>query len=126
MKDGKIEYKFKCGIEAYQEELTLEQDEKLTVILSSINITDSDIKIKEVFDVIATEKIINKFLNIILTAKDKDTDYSKLKNSELRAVVDDFFILNPAVKSLLQTLDGALNSKRTNRSTFFTEQSSGD
>jgi hypothetical protein len=125
--DGKIEYKFKCGISAYQEELTLGQDERLAEVLGSLRISDSEeIKLSDLLGVLVKDKLMNKFLNIILLKKDgtsEETDYSLLKNSELRAVVSDFFILNPAVKSLLQILDDALISKKTSLNTSGTEQS---
>ena len=130
IKNGKIEYSFKCGIKAYQEELTLEQDEKLADILTAINMSDvAEMKLTDIFKILVKEKLVNKFLNVVLIQKEKkgkDAEFSGLKNSELQAVVSDFFILNPTVKSLLQTLGAALSSKRMSPNTSGTEQSSVD
>ncbi len=130
IKDGKIEYTFKCGINAYQEELTLEQDERLAELLTAVSVPDaSEMKLTDLFKILVKEKLINKFLKVILISKDKsdkDSDFSRLKNSELQAVVSDFFILNPTVKSLLQSLGVALSSRKTSLSTSDTEQSSVD
>ena len=125
IKDGRIEYSFKCGIIAWQEELTLGQDELLAGLIGRVAISDTDeIKLSDLIGLLVKDKLLSKFLNIILLQEEnKETDYSLLKNSELRAVVSDFFILNPAVRSILQTLDTALTSSQMNPTTSGTEQS---
>lgn len=108
--EGKIHYKFQCGYEAHQEELSLEQDEKLTAILLTLNLSSlAEISINELITTLTKEKLIPKVLGIILIGKE-DNDYSKLKNSELEMVMADFFSLNPTAIAWLKTIGEGLAS----------------
>lgn len=114
VKDGRIKYKFKCGIEAYQEELDLRQDELLTEILLELNIETfsfGNTKIKELVNILIKERVLIKVLDIILTTvKDTECDFLKLKNSELEEVFEDFFSLNPTVTNWLRNIGKGLTS----------------
>lgn len=42
--NGRISYSFACGVEAYQEELTLGQDEQLVGVLMGLDISGVDLE----------------------------------------------------------------------------------
>lgn len=112
--DGKIRYKFQCGIEAHQEELNLGQDEKLTGILLGFDMNSFSFEttsIKDLINTLVKEKSLTKILEIILIPESNvKPDYSQLKNSELQNVFGDFFSLNPTVINWLRTIGGGLTS----------------
>lgn len=124
--DGRISYKFQCGIEAFQEELNLEQDEKLTGILLGFDINSFSLEttsIKDLINTLVKEKALNKILDIILLPSGNEKqDYSQLKNSELQTVFSDFFSLNPTVINWLKTIGSGLTSLPQ---TLSTKSSSG-
>lgn len=100
----KKNYKFSNGLECYQDELTLEQDIKLTQLFSKIDLQNiADVKIIDLITLISRENIIPDLLRIILLSETviDETRFMSLKNSELKGVIEDFFILNPLVKDAL-------------------------
>jgi len=109
-------YKFSNGIRAYQEELNGEQDFQVADLFAKMEIGDLDmstLKLKELFGIFKDKKdFVNNFFNIILTtqpASDQvigNIDFLKLKNSEMRAVIEDFFTLNPGSRTLLTGILG--------------------
>ena len=118
--DGKITYKFQCGIEAHQEELNLDQDEKLTTILLGFDMNSFSFEttsIKDLIGILVKEKSLIKILEIILISDNDKPDYSQLKNSELQNVFGDFFSLNPTVINWLKTIGAGLTSLPQTRST---------
>lgn len=112
--NGKIRYTFHCGIEAHQEELNLEQDEKLTGILLGFDVNSFSLEttsIKDLIGVLIKEKSLIKILEIILIpGNNENPDYSQLKNSELNNIFGDFFSLNPTVMNWLKTIGTGLTS----------------
>jgi hypothetical protein len=112
--NGKISYKFQCGIEAHQEELNLEQDEKLTGVLLGFDMGSFSLEATSIKDLIGTlvrEKSLLKILDIILIPEGSDKpDYAWLKNSELQNVFGDFFSLNPTAINWLKTIGAGLTS----------------
>lgn len=112
--DGRISYKFQCGIEAHQEELNLQQDEKLTSVLLGLDLNSFSLEntsIKDLINTLVKEKALNKILDIILHPSGKEKqDYSLLKNSELQTVFSDFFSLNPTALNWLKTIGKGLTS----------------
>lgn len=99
-KNNQIEYSFKCGIKAYQEELTLKQDRQINDLIKGLdkNLMKDFTKIQftELINILFEKDLLNKLLNIILHTN--NADYSNLSNSELEQVVTDFFTLNPTLK----------------------------
>jgi len=109
-------YKFSCGLEASQEELTLEQDYRIMDLIKSVNLSDlSNTTIADLIKTLSENKLIEKFLSIIFSidAEDEIKNFSKLKNSELKEIVTDFFILNPIALDLLQALRSAADTQIT-------------
>lgn len=112
MEDEAKRYKFSCGVEAMQDELTLEQDYKVMELIKSVNLTDfKALSIADLIKVFSENKLIEKFLTIIFCINEKSEDdlkkaesFNQLKNSELKEVITDFFILNPLAIDLLKTL----------------------
>ncbi len=117
MEENIKQYKFSCGLQASQEELTLEQDYRIMDLIKSVNLTDlGSTTIADLIKTLSENKLIEKFLSIIF-AIDSEEDvksFSKLKNSELKDVVTDFFILNPIALDLLRALRSAADMTITN------------
>lgn len=92
------DYQFKCGLKCSQEELTLEQDIRLAEILERHEDVNADI-----MKVFRKPGVVEELLSVILVSEDPidKSKFLKLKNSELKEIVDDFFSLNPSVKALL-------------------------
>lgn len=101
-KPDKIIYKFKCGIEAYQEELSYPKWSE------SIKLISGDVPDEKKRDVTLLELMVNqdtslKLVDICLTVTKSPKDfqgknYNKwavLKGSEVTKVIADFFTLNP-------------------------------
>lgn len=100
----KKNYKFSNGLICYQDELTLEQDMKITALFAKVNIQSiADTKIIDLLGIITRENLILDFLKIILRAEAPlgDSLILSLKNSELKGVIEDFFGLNPLVNQIL-------------------------
>lgn len=132
MINGRISYKFSNGLECWQEELSLAQDEQLLKIAMSFDIENISLEttsIKSVIDMLLKENSLIKFLDIVLYRPDsanpkelqvelkKDTElFRSLKNSELHNIINDFFLLNPTVKGWFKTLGKDLILKQTTRS----------
>lgn len=101
------DYKFACGIKAYQEELTGKQDFDLTHLLIDAELQDIDINklsVRDLFSIFKDKQdLMTKLFAIILrtTALPGDKTFLDLKNSEMAVVLGDFFILNPWVKDAL-------------------------
>ena len=106
MAEDRKEYNFKCGIKAYQEECTLEQDKKLLKVLSKIEFKDiNDLRNMRIGDIVNT--IIDKDIigEIFFTILILDADnikvpfpgWDSLKRSEVAEVIEDFFTLSPVL-----------------------------
>lgn len=109
------QYKFSCGLEASQEELTLEQDYQIMDLIKSVNLNDlSATTIAELIKMLSENKLVEKFLSIIfsITGEEYIKSFAKLKNSELKEVVADFFILNPIALDLLRALRSAADTTK--------------
>lgn len=121
--DGKIMYTFQNGLVAYQEELNLDQDEKLTGILVGFDLNAFSLEnsIKDLIETIIKEKALLRVLKIILLPESEQSDLDDslkgLKNSELQKVFNDFFSLNPTVINWLKTIGKDLTSLRQTPST---------
>jgi len=116
MEENIKRYKFSCGLEASQEELTLEQDYKIMDLIKSVNLSDlSNTTIADLIKTLSENKLIEKFLSIIFLIDDEEKikTFAKLRNSELREIVTDFFILNPVALDLLQALRSAADTMTT-------------
>lgn len=110
MEENIKQYKFSCGLEASQEELTLEQDYRVMDLIKSVNLSDlGNTSIADLIKTLSENKLIEKFLSIIFLTDSEDEikKFSKLKNSELKEVITDFFILNPIALDLLRALRSA-------------------
>lgn len=94
-------YKFQCGLEASQEELSLEDDYKILDLLKSVNLDSlENLSYITVLKILRENNLLEKFLALIFRIEDQEQIklFGKLKNSELEQVTDDFFILNPTAK----------------------------
>jgi hypothetical protein len=110
-------YKFSCGLETTQEELTLWQDYRIMDLIKSVNLTDlGATTITELIKILSEHKLIEKFLSIIFSMEGEEEikSFSKLKNSELKEVITDFFTLNPIALDLLRALRSAADTTKTN------------
>jgi len=118
------EYNFKCGLKAYQEELSLEQDHKLAKIFKEHNI-DSLGKLasgdfENLLQILNEENLIERILQVILievTAAENTTGRAteigistiqKLKNREVKQVFVDFFTSHPEAQIILNYLNEIL------------------
>ncbi|MBS1494727.1 MAG: hypothetical protein JST55_14525 [Bacteroidetes bacterium] len=113
MEENIKKYKFSCGLEASQEELTLDQDYQIMDLIKSVNLTDlGKTTIADLIKTLSENKLIEKFLSIIfsINVEEDIKGFSKLKNSELKEVVADFFILNPIALDLLRALRSAADT----------------
>ncbi|MBS1513856.1 MAG: hypothetical protein JSS63_02415 [Bacteroidetes bacterium] len=118
MEDNIKRYKFSCGLEASQEELTLEQDYRIMDLIKSVNLSDlGNTTIADLIKTLSENKLIEKFLSIIFSINDEEQikSFSKLKNSELKEVVTDFFTLNPIALDLLRALRSAADMTTTSQ-----------
>lgn len=107
-KRGRREYKFACGIEAWQEELIWDQDIEVMIVLKEMGIDDfvnrfknnEEIPVDEFIEALAQKKLLEKLFDAILHVKYKPVNVSwgRLYNSELRCVISDFFTLSPDAK----------------------------
>jgi hypothetical protein len=121
--NGKITYNLQCGT-AHQEELDIEQDEKLTEVLMGFDVNALSFEnttIKDLIQRVVNEKAVYKILSIILFSEDKDFDVRYIKNSELEMIISDFFSLNPTAINWLKTIGGALISMSQTKSTSSSE-----
>lgn len=131
--NGRISYKFSNGLECWQEELNLAQDEQLLEIAMSFDIENVSLEtssIKSVIDMLLKENSLIRFLDIVLcrtvspsqeqAAVELQNDmelFKSLKNSELYNIVNDFFSLNPTVTDWFKTIGKGLTSTQMTRST---------
>lgn len=86
-------------------------------LIKSINLTDlGSTTIADLIKTLNENKLVEKFLSIIFSIDSEDDikNFSKLKNSELKEVVTDFFILNPIALDLLRALRSAADMTTTN------------
>lgn len=110
IQDGKIKYEFSTGITAHQEELLVEEGEQLLKVLGEVSF--EDVTIAGFISHLLSANVMGKLLSVILKTKDKkEVDFGKLKASELWSVINDFFILNPLVRNLLESSAKELVSK---------------
>lgn len=114
--NGRITYNFQNGLKAHQEELDLDQDEKLTEILLGfdLNTFSLDNSISDLIKSIVKEKALLSVLKIILVPDSEqaipDATFAGIKNSELQNIFNDFFSLNPTVINWLKTIGKGLTS----------------
>lgn len=119
--DGKIKYKFANGLECRQEELTLGQDEKLVEIMMGLELSGVDLentKLRDIISQLLNENLLYKMLQVVLIiepeGKEIEIDQLRsLKNSELEAVIKDFFSLNPTARDWFRTIGSGLTSGKT-------------
>lgn len=117
--NGRICYSFACGVEAYQEELTLGQDEELVGVLMALDISGVDLEktqIKEIIEKLLSDNLLHKLLQVILVIPGMEQKIpvekiKQLRNSELQAVIGDFFSLNPTARDWLKTIGSGLISQ---------------
>lgn len=124
MEDTKKKYKFSNDLECTQDELTLEQDYKVMDLIKSVNLSDiQNITIADLIKLLSENKLIEKFLSIIFGIEDeaKIKSFSKLKNSELKEVITDFFILNPIALDLLRALRNVADTEILNQKSSSSE-----
>jgi len=124
MEDTKKNYKFSNDLECSQDELTLEQDYKVMDLIKSVNLSDiQNITIADLIKLLSENKLIEKFLSIIFGIEDesKIKSFSKLKNSELKEVITDFFILNPIALDLLRALRNVADTEILNQKSSSSE-----
>jgi len=93
------DYSFSCGIECYQQELTLKQDKALAKLLSQFKFDSDKMSLMDIIAALSESDLLNEALGIILN---KQADYSNLTNSELEQVITDFFSLNPSLRKLFK------------------------
>ena len=119
--DGKIRYQFSNGLVCRQEELTLGQDEKLVEILMGLELSGVDLentKLRDIISQLLNENLLYKMLQVVLIAETADAEITieqlkSLKNSELEAVIRDFFSLNPTARDWFRTIGSGLTSGKT-------------
>jgi hypothetical protein len=112
MAEDRKEYRFKCGIRAYQEECTLKQDKEILKLLSSVDVGEGKVDLKQftfekIVELVSEQGVLEKFLDIVLTVAEEEErgtqDWGDLKRSEVTAVIHDFFTLSPVLKMWLGT-----------------------
>jgi hypothetical protein len=124
----KKSYKFSIGINASQEELTIEQDYKIMELLSELGIEDGkeilNTSIKDIIGKLVKNDLLSKLLNVILSVKENKSEpnWKKLKNSELNEVIKDFFSLNPLVLMLFKSLGSVQGIRNLNTTSLNSEQ----
>lgn len=125
----KKNYKFSNGLDCFQDELTLEQDMKITALFAKVNIQSiTETKIIDLLGIITKENLILDFLKIILRSgkEIKEDNLLSLKNSELKEIVEDFFGLNPLVKQVLGIFRSAADIQTQNTMLSDSDQNAQD
>ena len=125
----KKNYKFSDGLDCFQDELTLEQDMKITALFAKVNIQSiTETKIIDLLGIITKENLILDFLKIILRSgkEIKEDNLLSLKNSELKEIVEDFFGLNPLVKQVLGIFRSAADIQTQNTMLSDSDQNAQD
>ena len=104
----------------FQEELTLEQDEKILALLKNLNLKDGleSLKIVDFASSLFENNVIGEFLSVILLPADgaqtlAPESAKKIKNSTLSEIISDFFTLNNNLIQLLKTFAPALAGMNT-------------
>ena len=124
MEDTKKKYKFSNDLECTQDELTLEQDYKVMDLIKSANLSDiQNITIADLIKLLSENKLIEKFLSIIFGIEDeaKIKSFSKLKNSELKEVITDFFFLFSIAIDLLMAFMNVADTEILNQKSSSSE-----
>jgi len=119
--NGRISYTFANGVNAYQEELTLGQDEELVGVLMGLDISGVDMDktaLKEIIGKLLNDNVLYKLLQVVLIIPGNEEKMpveklKQLRNSELQAVIGDFFSLNPTARDWLKTIGSGLISGQT-------------
>lgn len=86
-------------------------------LIKSVNLTDlGAATIADLIKTLSENKLIEKFIGIIFSIESEEEikNFTRLKNSELKEVVSDFFILNPIALDLLRALRSAADMTTTN------------
>lgn len=125
----KKNYKFSNGLDCFQDELTLEQDMKITALFAKVNIQSiTETKIIDLLGIITKENLILDFLKIILRSGQEisQENLMSLKNSELKEIIEDFFGLNPLVKQVLGIFRSAADIQTQNTMLSDSDQSAQD
>lgn len=123
--DGKIHYKFQNGLQCHQEELSLGQDEQIVGILMGLELSGIDLEktqLKEIVSQLLNENLLYRMLQIVLISEPTGDaipveSLKLLKNSELEAVIKDFFSLNPTAADWFRTIGSGLTSGKTTTDT---------
>ena len=82
-------------------------------LIKSVNLSDlGNTSIADLIKTLSENKLIEKFLSIIFSIESEDEikKFSRLRNSELKEGVTDFFILNPIALDLLRALRSAADT----------------
>ena len=125
----KKNYKFSNGLDCFQDELTLEQDMKITALFAKVNIQSiTETKIIDLLGIITKENLILDFLKIILRSGQEisQENLMSLKNSELKEIIEDFFGLNPLVKQVLGIFRSAADIQTQNTMLSDSDQNAQD
>jgi hypothetical protein len=107
------DYKFSNGVEAYQEQLDLDQLEVLAPVLAQMDIADlKGLNMKHISEILFKKQLIRKLMKVVLVSESDITDdmIGALKHEELEAVLNDFFILNPKMKAYFGIIMSAVVS----------------
>lgn len=128
-------YKFSNGIEAHQEELSVEQDYKIAELFAELEISKFDdireMNIQDMIKLLAGSNIVERFLEIILIPAGSSGWISSeklrtLKNSEVKEVIHDFFTLNLLLSGLLQNLSSALATQTKSPKSSYSAKNAED
>jgi hypothetical protein len=116
--DGRVDYEFQNGLKCFQAETNLVQDTELIELFSLINMNDfaslANVDFKQLHELMKDKKVVHKFLSIVLVNAEpgiiNETYFDSLKSSELEAIKNDFFGLNPTFREMLENLKAAVVS----------------
>lgn len=96
-----------------QNELTLEQDEKISDLLELVQINDlkdfGDLSLAQIAQVLFKKKVLVKLLSIVLIPADggvalSEKETAKITNTLAMEIIEDFFTLNASLMSVLKSL----------------------
>lgn len=107
-------YNFNSGLKCWQEQLNLEQSEKLAELLNDVELdSNTELTLSMINTALFRKKGLRRFLLIILNADTElsENDFVQLKQDETEAVLNDFFTLNPKMKFYFEILKIAVVSQ---------------
>lgn len=127
----RIDYNFKCGIKAAQQEPTYKQDKKTLAILKRLEIGEvkdiNDIQFAKILNLILEQDIVLELVESVLieVEKPEGITFSELTRAEIIQVIRDFFTFSPELVKLFGhgKLAQALKPVLTNGTKNTTENS---